>query len=1089
MAKYKKNIIQSRDEYTRYYSGFRGVDFNSDAADVDATRMAYAKNVYRDWHSEQGGAIETVPGYRKLYELGGEKSANGLHHWQTSDGSHRVAVHHGDALHVFDHGDRDSLDLRATHNGLNDHHSVSFLHHNRLYILDGKNYMRMDEQNEYRELTHVKDSAYIPISYADGEPYEQRNMLTDRFINRYNLVNLSDYLVESRGAFTFEYDADTLTATVTGFAPEATLEEQKILVLPESTIHEGKTYTVTAVDEYGFINNPTIERVYISRTIESIGSGAFSGCNSLNYVDTGYSTTVTGESEIKQNSLKNIGSSAFSNCPKLYMVCLFTNATELTVGAGAFSGGDGDHGNYTYNTNAKYFVLGSNVKGAKPASSELANIYSNLPFISKDKSLSINLFYLGGKTTDTNNSLYYVQKAIQEKVQIGEGTVSGTVYENVEIAAYEYNGSFSTASIPYEKNCTVAAQAGGAIYSSSGGHVTLSGPSCIVLRREVDGQVRNGAIICFYNLDREIGTLEYRFTIYDPCLELKDLTVDGASILDNPNYLVSTDPNSEGYIGHVLVNIATRDLLPEGAVLEIHGRGVEGKFRTVKNYVNAIDGNSDYKGTAVEAICGCTICASFDGRIFLSGNPNLPNTVFYSQRDLTGYNNPEYFGVLNFINDGVSNSPVVAMMATSSVLCVLKGDTVQEGSIYYHTGADTGDDIVPRIYPSTQGLAGLGCLGACCNFYDDPVFISRRGLEAVGKEQVNLERSIEHRSFNVDVKLTAEDLKTARMAEWLGYLVILVGGRIYLADSRQIFTHKTGVANYEWYYVDPVGVWNSDRERYFTLTEDTTVRGTDGVYYKLSELYVDQWGRNKFYFDTDRRYVDDGSYVTKDAWVVEDTGGMTMSRAVTRIKCIQDEESHYIPVDTVGERAGGTFVPATEILCVEDVLYMLAGDTLLCFNTDKRGKSVDINGEEVEVDPDAIHRSYYTFCGHRYESGFSTKSDNCDIPHLTKQTRRNSFVIRVKSMGGSRIKARGKAERGEYSEWVELSATSNDFDTSAIAFDNFTTIGRDTHMCILREMFRKWYEKQIYFYSDEYQAPIGIYTAAFRYSIQGRIRV
>ena len=1088
MAKYKKNIIQSRDEYTRYYSGFRGVDFNSDAADVDATRMAYAKNVYRDWHSEQGGAIETIPGYRKLYtSISG--NANGLHRLRKSDGKDHIIVHVGSSLYSFEHEERDDLNLKSQWLGVNDHRSVSFLHHNRLYLLDGKNYLRIDENGSF---THVKDKAYIPISYSDGEPYEQRNMLTDKFINRYNLVNLSDYLVESRGAFTFEYDAATLTAAVTGFTQEATLEEQKILVLPESTIHEGKTYTVTSVDQYSFMNNPNIERVYISRSIESIGTGAFSGCNSLNYVDTGYSVAITGESEIKQNSLSSIGSSAFSNCPKLYMVCLFSNASELTVGAGAFSGGDGDHGNYTYNKNAKYFLMGANVKGAKPTSTELANIYSNLPFIGKDKSLYINLFYIGGKTTDTNNSLYYVQKAIEENAQIGEGTVSGTVYENVEIEAYEYNGSFSTASIPYEKNCTVAAQAGGAIYSSSGGHVTISGPSCIVLNREVDGQVRTGAVICFYNLDREIGALEYRFTVYDPCLELKDLTVDGTSILDNPNYLVSTDPNSEGYIGHVLVNIDTKDLLPEGAVLEIHGRGVEGKFRTVKNYVNAIDGNSDYKGTAVEAICECTLCASYDGRIFLSGNPNLPNTVFYSQRDLTGYNNPEYFGVLNFINDGVSNSPVVAMMSTSSVLCVLKGDTVQEGSIYYHTGADTGDDIVPRIYPSTQGLAGLGCLGACCNFYDDPVFISRRGLEAVGKEQVNLERSIEHRSFNVDVKLTAEDLKTARMAEWLGYLVILAGGHMYLADSRQIFTHKTGVANYEWYYIDPVGYWKNDRERYFTLTEDMLIEA-GGKYYPLSKLQI--YGPEGIRFltiDSERKYEDDGFIYTATSadYAEELPDGTGVGTSIKmNIKYIVTEDFRYIPVDTVGERGGGTFVPATELLCVEDVLYMLAGGTLLCFNTDKRGKSVDINGEEVEVDPDAIHRSYYTFCGHRYESGFSTKSDNCDIPHLTKQTRRNSFVIRVKSMGGSRIKARGKAERGEYSEWVELSATSNDFDTSAIAFDNFTTIGRDTHMCILREMFRKWYEKQIYFYSDEYQAPIGIYTAAFRYSIQGRIRV
>jgi hypothetical protein len=1078
--KTKKNIIASRDEYSRYYPRFAGVDFNSDAADVNISRMAFAQNVWRDWQSEQGGAVETIPGYRVLAKSMVYGNPNGLHHWMDAHGNHRVGVHVGNSFRWIEHDRRDEYKdkMEAIGVALADHHSVSFLHHDRLYLLDGTNYYRISPTMEPKKVT---DIAYVPTSYADGAQYEQRNMLTNKFKNRYNLVNLSDYLTEeSHGAFSFNYDDSKKTATVTGFAPDTSLEAQKVAILPEKIMRNDSEYTVTAIADDAFANNAAVTAVYISRSIQSIGKGAFKNCSGLKLLDTGFAPAATGDSELSASSLASIGDSAFSECPKLYMIALLSNV-ELVIGNKAFSGGDGDHGSYYDSKNSKYIIIGPNVRGASCDTAANDAIYRSLPFISLEKDLDINVFFIGGEPTDSTNTFYHLAQAIRNGLY--KGTVAMT-----DAATYEYSSSLTEAIVQtFQKDCSVRAACGSAVYDFTTGNVTLPGPCAIILTNDQGAYV---AYVASYNADRPVDSTlnKYSFTVYDPCISLDDLTLDGASIMNNGNYSVSTVLNGEGYIDRVIVAVSEPTLL-EGGVLEICGEGAEGKFNTVKDYVNAIDGNTGYTGTAKEAICGCTICASYDGRIFLSGNPRLPNTIFYSQRDLTGYNNPEYFGVLNFINDGVSNSPVVSMMATSAALCVLKGDTVQEGSIYYHTGADTGDDIVPRIYPSQQGLAGLGCLGASCNFYDDPVFISRRGLEAIGKQQVNLERTLEHRSHNVDVRLTEEDLRSARLAEWLGYLVILVGGHIYLADSRQIFTHHTGVANYEWYYVDPVGVWENDRVRYFTLTEDNTVKGSDGNYYKLSDLTISgPKGSRGFDFDAEPRFVDNGSYYMAGMAFYTDGNGYGTGIGVD-ITYIVDENSRYIPVDTVGEKAGGTFTPATEMVCVDDVLYLLAGNTLMCFNTDKRGAGVDIDGEAVVLDRDVIHKSYYSFCGHRYESGFTTRSDNCDMPHMTKQTRRNSFVIRVKALSGARIKARGKCERGDYSQWVELSTTANDFDLSAVDFSNFTTIGRDTHMCIIREHFRKWYEKQIYFYSDEYQAPFGIYSGAFRYSVQGRIRI
>ena len=65
--KSNKNLIGSETEYNRYYTGFRGVDFSSDHTQVNEKRLAYLVNMYRDYQTGQGEALETVPGFRKRF--------------------------------------------------------------------------------------------------------------------------------------------------------------------------------------------------------------------------------------------------------------------------------------------------------------------------------------------------------------------------------------------------------------------------------------------------------------------------------------------------------------------------------------------------------------------------------------------------------------------------------------------------------------------------------------------------------------------------------------------------------------------------------------------------------------------------------------------------------------------------------------------------------------------------------------------------------------------------------------------------------------------------------------------------------------
>lgn len=68
--KTRENLSKGTTEYNRYYGNFRGVDFSNDHTQVNPSRLAYAVNMYKDYRSKQGVALETVAGFRKRCNFG-----------------------------------------------------------------------------------------------------------------------------------------------------------------------------------------------------------------------------------------------------------------------------------------------------------------------------------------------------------------------------------------------------------------------------------------------------------------------------------------------------------------------------------------------------------------------------------------------------------------------------------------------------------------------------------------------------------------------------------------------------------------------------------------------------------------------------------------------------------------------------------------------------------------------------------------------------------------------------------------------------------------------------------------------------------
>lgn len=193
-------------------------------------------------------------------------------------------------------------------------------------------------------------------------------------------------------------------------------------------------------------------------------------------------------------------------------------------------------------------------------------------------------------------------------------------------------------------------------------------------------------------------------------------------------------------------------------------------------------------------ILNCTLSCEFDNRIFFSGNPNYPNSVFHCE-----LNDPRYVRDTAYYECGLNLAQVKAIIPGNNVLWVLKDLEQNSSSLYYLT--PTLDSTYNKIYPSVNGSISLGCVSCGINFNDDVVFFSNKGLEGISNSSLYSEQILQHRSSLVDSKMLSETgYKDVKLAEYKSYLLCLIDSHIYLADSRKKFQNNSNDIEYEWFY-------------------------------------------------------------------------------------------------------------------------------------------------------------------------------------------------------------------------------------------------------------------------------------------------
>lgn len=1005
MARNYASLASSRSEYARALpgvkGGFRGVDFSSSPHQCEPYRLPESQNMYRDYRSTEGGALETIPGFRPVESFNDateKRRINGIYRLDDGEGDTYLIVHAGSCMWLVKEGEAEAGKWTYVADTLADSPSRAFVYNGVLYILDGKTYQRLEKKADGAyALVRVMENAYVPKTMYMGEQYEQRNMLTDK----YRVATLGSEGVQAPSS-------------------EDHFSTEKKYVGKDTFVVMPRDYTLSYVMGCG-----------ASVLVFSAGGNGYNVTISSNSEST-EDTTVTALAVISNGSdggfafggtLEN-----FKALRRLYLQRR-SGGSAITVnedcrwemkqgGQIFFDCAISGFGSMFADTNLALTALPPNIVLRVGGSVQTAQ-----PFAMQSANASI----LGNYTSKCVIAAGALPDAVEANklyVHNGEnGCIAVTAGADVPAGRYYAYGRF------FDENALLS-------YLLLRIEVVAAETADESLPTPVQDVFEYEAKPLVFQLPERTGEV---YAVAD-----EEYEADFGGLYDAHGNITA--------IG-AMVRGGTNEITIEAKATDYHIKTGDASF---------YEANPDYKGTSEEAINGCTLCALYDDRVFLAGNPALPNTVFYSARNDVGVSDPAYFGILNYFNDGVGWDRVTALFPFSDTLCVAKRNTV-----YYHRGAD-GTDLVPRVYPSERGNAGLGSLGACCNFLDDPVMLTKEGVWGHNKETLTLERTLGRRSATVDARLlTEENLAAAEMVEWEGYLCLFVNGHVYMADSRTTYTDQTGNVQYEWFYLSDIGVWRDESgladPLYAAVTGELVKNGVslageiitrDGVDYPLCETHEE--------------------LLFSDAYSASVQGEEILY-------AVRDGKAYAVYATGELEKTG-SFYPAVHPLVVEGRLYF-GTDTgeVFVFNNDKRG--VAVNGDAPGAAQ--IHRSFYSFAGHRIDSGFLTSFDNCDIPHLCKSTSPRSLTVRAKLLDGASYSVAVLTERGcAPTERFAISPFSfGGLDLGAVSFhagSGATVVGKEKE--------KRWVEKQYLFLDGGFCRPFGIYSIAYRYRIAGRIR-
>lgn len=269
--------------------------------------------------------------------------------------------------------------------------------------------------------------------------------------------------------------------------------------------------------------------------------------------------------------------------------------------------------------------------------------------------------------------------------------------------------------------------------------------------------------------------------------------------------------------------------------------------------------------------CNFGVLFGADGnmdRLFLSGNPTLPNIDFYSEsEDFT------YFPDQNSCSVGNSFVPIKGYGRLSeSTLVIYKEESPNDAKLYFRKGfnkesydSDGNLSSFYGLFPAYPGSFGEGCIStyASADFAGDSIMLSENGVFGIVLSQnvSTSERYAKERSRPINEKLK----RHKKLSEAVGIVYknryyLAVDGVCYVADARHKYIPENSVDgsfNYEWWFWDniPARVWASIGDKLYFGSDKGQVcvfddKYTDRTYFKfgVGELSLNSSEDNLFDF-------------------------------------------------------------------------------------------------------------------------------------------------------------------------------------------------------------------------------------------------
>jgi hypothetical protein len=549
---------------------------------------------------------------------------------------------------------------------------------------------------------------------------------------------------------------------------------------------------------------------------------------------------------------------------------------------------------------------------------------------------------------------------------------------------------------------------------------------------------------------------ELRFPLLHAADEVLGVTLDGESVAREGggtlSYRCETDASGRA-VAVVLYAENPRALYERELVftlLSAHGR--RGELAALRARY------PDYQGTVPEAVRGCRVGVSYDGRIFLGGNPELPGAVFYSGRTASGEMHPGYFGVYSYFTEGGVGASLMGLIATPTGLLVFTDESEGTG-IYRHVGADTDEDLAPRIYPIASGHIAEGRYLDATLYGDEVILATTRGVSAVSPTGLG-ETRLSSRDGGA-WGLSGLPLGT-RVGFWLGYLAIFSpSGELWLGDGRRMQTAPSGARHPEWWRLSGVtGYLGAKRlYRYGSRLDEAALSA--GIAAAPEDL-IGESIPSEVYSEGELSYAYLNGKRVAAVWEGEEIGGEALGFSAVLF---------YGDELLFGDRAGA--------------LYRFA--------TDRRGippsAALADYGEKALADfrrqnPDYLAPEWYHFDRHPIEVRFVTALDDCDRPGEKKSTELHSTLIGCRSPGRFRVTA--VTDDGRRFEAGE--GGGGELDLSTLRFDALAFDASETSSTVLRETTKKWHRKQYLIEARGIGMPIELREISYRYAVVGKVK-